>query len=251
LLSSSILPCVTLLRHSVSKGTTALPKDGTENERISSTQRAAEIAAVLEEDVALGRLRPRERLREDDLTRRFGAKRHVIRLALATLVEMGALVHQANKGVAVREFGFEEVEQLYQVRELVERRAAELIPVPAPPELIRELTAIHARHTAAVGKDDLRAVFRHNLLFHRVLFAACGNPSLVSVVEQFAMKTHGIRSYTIGDRSLLARVCKEHAAMIACLECGDRAGLMQAAVDHLRPAKEAYLARTRALMLSA
>jgi DNA-binding GntR family transcriptional regulator len=228
-----------------------LPKAALETERVSSAHRAAEIAAVLEEDVALGHLRPRERLLEDELARRFAAKRHVIRMALATLTDMGVIVHQANKGAAVREFELDEVEQLYQVRELVERRAAELIPLPAPEGLIRQLTAIHARHTAAVAKDDLRLVFRHNLLFHRVLFAACGNLYLVGVVEQFAMRTHAIRSYTIGDRHLLARVCQEHAAMIACLEKADRGGLVRTVVDHLRPAKDAYLARTRVLMLSA
>jgi DNA-binding GntR family transcriptional regulator len=213
---------------------------------MSSADRAAEIAAILEEDIALGQLRPRQRLVEAELSLRFAAKRHVIRLAFATLVEMGILVHQANKGVAVREFAPDEVEQLYQVRELVERRAAELIPLPAPPKLLRALAAIHARHIAAVARDDLRTVFRCNLVFHRVLFAACGNPALVGVVEQFAMRTHGIRSYTIGDRVLLARVCEEHAAMIACLRDGDRPGLVRAVVDHLGPAKDAYLARTNA-----
>jgi DNA-binding GntR family transcriptional regulator len=47
------------------------------------------LVSSLEEDIVLGRLHPRERLIEDELMRRFAAKRHVVRRALADLQQMG------------------------------------------------------------------------------------------------------------------------------------------------------------------
>lgn len=205
------------------------------------------ITRVLEEDIALGRLKPRERLVEDELIARFGVKRHVIRQVLIALEVMGVVVRQPNKGAAVKDYTSREVEDLYTVRELLEAKAAELIALPAERGLVEALAEIHGRHCAAVSAGNLRVVFRENLLFHKTLYAACGNPALAQVIEQFAYRTHAIRSYAIGSNSLLRRVCDEHAAIIAALRSGDRRKLVRLVTQHLLPAKNAYLEITRHL----
>src|SRR5690606_10746603 len=121
----------------------------------------------LEEEIVLGRLRPRERLLEEDLAREFDTKRHVVRAALAELEGMGIVVRQPNRGAMVRDFAAEEVEQIYNVREVLERYAAQIIPLPADPELLARLREIHARHGRAVDAGEPRTVFRANLEFHR------------------------------------------------------------------------------------
>ena len=103
---------------------------------------AADIAATLEEEIALGHLAPRERLVEEELAERFHVKRHVIRQALLDLDAMGIVVRQPNRGAAVKDFSASEVENLYLVRTLVETCAGKLIPMPAPPRLIEALLQI-------------------------------------------------------------------------------------------------------------
>src|SRR5450432_3284473 len=160
---------------------------------------------------------------------------------------MGIVVRQPNRGAAVRHYGVAEIEQLYMVRTLVEGCAAGLIPLPAPPGLVRLLNAIHERHCAAVKRGDLRCVFRENLLFHKTFFAACGNVPLVEVIEHLAMKAHAIRSYSIGNPELLALVCSEHAKMIGLLKGKDRKRLVALVGQHIQPAKNAYLQLARHL----
>ena len=201
----------------------------------------AQVVAALEEEIALGQIGPRARLVEEELTQRFDIKRHVARQALAELESMGIVVRLPNRGATVRDYSAAEVEQLYVVRTLVESGAAGLVSLPAPPALLRQLTAIHERHRAAVKKGDLRRVFRENLLFHKTFFAACDNPSLVEVIEQQAMKAHAIRSYSIGNPELLAMVCSEHAMMIELLKGTDRKRLVALVKQHIQPAKNAYL----------
>lgn len=218
-----------------------MEREGAAVERASANVRAAEIVRVLEEDIALGRVRPRERLLEDELTVRFDAKRHVVRQALSDLEAMGIVVRQPNKGAAVKDFRADEVEHIYLVRALVERRAAELIPLPGDPALVAALWRIHEMHSAAAAAGDLRRVFRYNLEFHKTFFAACGVPPLVEVIEQFALRAHAIRSYTIGDADLLRRVCADHASMIESLMSGERESLIALVTAHIQPAKQAYL----------
>jgi len=206
----------------------------------ASAERIRAIVACLEEDIALGRLRPRERLIEEDLALRFSAKRHVIRQVLIELQGMGIIVRQRNKGAAVRDFSSDEVEHIYAVRAILEGKAAQLIPLPNPP-LVAELRRIQKRRVLAVHKSDLRAVFRENLLFHKALFRACGNPSLVEAIDIFALKTHSIRSLPIGNPKLRAQLTADHGAIIEALAGCDRAKFVRRVVDHLLPSKKMYL----------
>src|SRR5579862_1938340 len=66
------------------------------------------VVSKLEEDVILGRLHPRERLVEDDLMARFGAKRHVVRQALVALERTGVVERIPNRGARVRAYRSEE-----------------------------------------------------------------------------------------------------------------------------------------------
>jgi len=191
----------------------------------------------------LGWLQPRERLVEEDLARRFGVKRHVVREAIFELERMGLVDRVPNKGAVVRSLDPQEVRQVYDVRIALETLAAELIPLPASPDIIAGLRYIQNRHAAAVKAEDPRAAFHANMAFHNALFAACGNPHLADLIHLSAKKVHGARSLTAVDPVYLRRACDEHWAMIEALETGDRQGLVTLARDHILPSRDVYLAR--------
>jgi DNA-binding GntR family transcriptional regulator len=205
----------------------------------------ADIVQRLEEEIALGLLRPRERLVEDELLSRFGVKRHIVRQVLAELELMGIVTRRPNRGATVRDFTADEIEQIYFVRELLERAAIEVMPLPAGVAVVTTLDDLHTRHCVAVKAGRLRDVFRLNLEFHQTLFEACGNAPLTEAISQFAFKAHAIRSYTIGDPNLLARVCKEHAQMIKLMRGSDRPALVKLVSEHKQPAKLAYIQASR------
>src|SRR5260221_915152 len=75
---------------------------------------ADQIARALEKDIVLGRLKPGEKLREEDLAVRFSASRHHVREGLARLERIGIVVKERNRGVSVRHFTADEVRQIYE-----------------------------------------------------------------------------------------------------------------------------------------
>ena len=199
------------------------------------------IVERLEEDIVFGRLRPRERLVEEDLAARFGVKRHGIREALAQLERMGVVVRRRGKGARVLDFAPGEIEHLFAVRELLESQAARLMPLPAAAAVLERLSDLHANHSRAVAAGDLHTVFRANIEFHEVLFAACGNPYLAQAIDAFAQKSHAVRFYSAAAPDLLARARDEHGHMIEALRDGDREKLVALSVAHLQPARQAYM----------
>lgn len=203
----------------------------------------APLVDVLEEEIVLGWLQPRERLVEEELSRRFATKRHLVREAIFELERMGLVERVPNKGAVVRSLDPLEVRQVYDVRIALETLAAELIPLPASPETISGLRDIQRGHAKAVEAEDSRAAFHANMAFHNALFAACGNSHLVDLIRQSAKKVHGARSLTAVDPVYLRRACDEHWAMIEALETGDRARLKNLFRDHILPSRDVYLAR--------
>jgi DNA-binding GntR family transcriptional regulator len=204
-----------------------------------ASDEVSRIAGLIELDIVFGRLKPRERLVEDDLIARFETKRHVVRSVLQELERLGILVRHKNRGASVRDFPPREVEELYDVRATLQRRAAEIIPLPAPRELVDALEALHLKHCRA--DSDLRRVFELNNSFHDTLFSACGNRHLAEAIGHYAWLAHAIRSYRMGDPHLLEQARHEHGQMIEALRRGDRAALVRLCVEHINPSKEIYL----------
>ncbi|MCG8695086.1 MAG: GntR family transcriptional regulator [Minwuiales bacterium] len=206
-----------------------------------------DVVRSLEFDILFGGLRPRERLVEDALIRRFGAKRHVVRHALAELERMGIVVRVPNRGATVRDFTAEEVEEIAEVRETLQRQAAQRMPLPAAPELIAALEAAQRRHDTAVASRDPRKIDDANEAFHNAFFEACGNHHLSEAIAHYAYLSRAMRLYPMVDPPLLETLRSEHWAMIDALRTGDRAVLRRLVVDHIQHSKEIYLAVRRSL----
>jgi len=202
---------------------------------------ADSIARTLEQDIVFGRLEPGAKLREEDLAERFAASRHQVREGLARLGQVGIIVKERNRGVSVRRFSAEEVRQIYDVREILQRQAALRIPLPVPPEKIKELEAINDRYEAAVGKGDLQAIHAANDQFHMEKFRLCGNDLLAGLVKQHMDLTYAIRAAGFFDPENLETSRRHHRIMLEMLRGRDSWALAQICVDHIQPTKTRYL----------
>ena len=214
--------------------------------KAQTVDRVRTIAAMLEEEIVLGWLLPRERLVEEELAERLAVKRHVVREALADLERVGLVERIPNRGAVVKSLDPTEVRQIYSVREALETLAAAQIPLPVDPERLAPLRSLQQQHAAAVEAGDARAAFRANMQFHETLFGACGNPHLVELIQGLAQKVHGARSITAASPAHLRLARDEHSAMVEALANGDRDRLVDLCRQHLGPSRDAYIAAVEA-----
>jgi DNA-binding GntR family transcriptional regulator len=204
-----------------------------------------EIADALEGDIIFGRLKPGERLREEALLERFGHSRHFIRSAFVRLEKKGILVRTRNVGAAVRAFSIAEVEEIYDVREMVQRQAALRIRLPADRDDVARIAAIQRDYVRCVEAGDLRGIHTCNDRFHLALFALCGNNHLLSLIKQYMDLTYVIRTNTFSDPQALEVSRFQHELMIEHLKGRDSWAFSELCVQHLRPNKEKYIGRLR------
>lgn len=216
-----------------------------EGNRGGADATADQIARALEKDIVLGRLKPGEKLREEDLAERFSASRHHVREGLARLERMGIVVKERNRGVSVRRFSIDEVRQIYEIREIVQRQAALRIRLPVEAATVGRLTAINDDYELAVDAGDFQRIHETNDLFHAELFRLCGNDILVQLVKTYMDLTYAIRGSAFSAPENLETSRRHHRIMLDLLTGSDSWALAQICVDHIQPTKTQYLAMLR------
>ncbi len=202
---------------------------------------SADLVKVLGDDIIFGRLAPGTRLIEDNLIARFGVTRHLVRQAFVELERTGIVVREKNKGVAVRSLTPSEVEQIYEVREMLQRQAALRIRLPAPAAVIEQLERLHREYSEHLRKGNYRGVHESNDAFHLAMFSACGNQYLVESIKHYMWLSLPVRSKKTANFDHAAASERDHEMIIRLMKGTDNWALAQLCVDHLQGAKTAYL----------
>lgn len=201
-----------------------------------------ELADRIEEDIVFGIYPSTSRLVEDRLMERFATSRYVVRRTFAELEARGLVERVPNRGVEVVELTPDDVEELYQVREILETSAARLTPLPADPETLAQLVKIVDAHEAAIAGGDFRAVFRLNIQFHALQFSLCRNNRLSEAIADYARKVHIIRAVKYNDAVHLGKVKQQHRMITRALAGDDQEFYVQCVREHLPASTAAYRA---------
>src|SRR3569832_1263026 len=207
---------------------------------LTREEEQAEVIRRLEEDIIFGRFAPGSRLVEDTLMARYGASRHFVRQGLFQLERQGIVLREKNVGATVRFYSADEVRQIYDVREMLTRQAALMIPLPAPAALVEQLSELQRQYCIQADAKNLRGIHEANDAFHMALFSACGNPCLVRSLQDYMNLTLPIRAKNLADREVLAQSRRQHENMIELLKGRDNWALAQQSVEHMQFSKKDY-----------
>ena len=195
---------------------------------------------TLEEDIILGRLKPRERLPESVLCRRLGVSRTLLREAFRRLEGAGLVTLQPNCGVVVRDFTPQEVDDVYYLRTALERAAIPLIVQRVRPEDVRDLRELTGQFEEACRREDMAGMILSNLMFHRRLARIAGNAFLCQSLELSHLQTHQVRYVAWLSAARVQRSVREHRTMIGALIRRDAAALRSIVMTHLSAGRDDY-----------
>lgn len=151
----------------------------------------AELAVQrLRAEIISGALAPGERLVEEHLTRRFGTSRAPLREALRLLGEQGLVEHLPRRGVRVTELSARDMDELFSLRDALERFAMRTALAGGPPEPARmaELTDSLAEMERATERADPLGRAEAHRRFHLALVALAGHQHLLRVYEPVILK---------------------------------------------------------------
>jgi DNA-binding GntR family transcriptional regulator len=196
--------------------------------------RNASVAAteLIREAIVDGRLKPGQRLKEEDLARQLGISRTPVREALLMLQVEGLIEATPNRGATVRVHTPDDLEDLYALRALLEGHAARRAGTRITEAEVDSLRESCERFEALSPDDDLRELVRENLFFHSTILDIAGSNRLAAMVrgvielplvyksyiwyspDQKRISSHYhrqiVRAFTTGDAERAELVMKEH-----------------------------------------
>ena len=209
---------------------------------ISRTVLREQVKDILLHRIVSGELRPGERLVETRIAGELGTSQAPVREALRDLELLRLVESEPFRGARVREFGDEELVEVYPVRavleELAAREAAKRLDGDVA-GLEREVDAM--RDAARSG--DVNALAQHDIAFHRLMVEAAGNTILeqcwksLGVEGRITISLYG--TYVEADEA-----AELHVPIVEAIRSGTPGAAGRAARKHVE--QFARIARNRA-----
>lgn len=196
----------------------------------SDTSQGEAAYAQLLAAIRSGTYSPGDRLREVEVAERLALSRTPVREALRRLEADGVIEHRPRLGAVIRKLSHAELVELYEMRIVLERTAAEMATKHAAPAEIDALRDLNAA-IANSAQTDAAAL---NQDFHRGLYLATRNRFLLDAARSLNNALMLLGPTTLGDAERIQVVTDQHAAILDAIEAGDAEAAGTAAETHLQ-----------------
>jgi DNA-binding GntR family transcriptional regulator len=176
------------------------------------------------------RLKPGERINEVTLARALNASRTPLREALNRLVSEGFLTFESGKGFFCRKYTVNEVHNLYQVRQALERFAVQTAVGLATDEQLTRLSEF-LTHTGSEHDRSLEELLAYDEYFHESIASFSGNDELLRVLKNINARIRFFRWVDMEQRR--KRTQGEHRAILTAISGRDAATACSLIENHI------------------
>jgi DNA-binding GntR family transcriptional regulator len=192
--------------------------------------RADEVYEQLKRDIAEFNLVPGDRFTENELSERLGVSRTPVRQALFRLQQEGYVEVLFRSGWRVLPFDFDQFEQLYDLRMVLETTAVHRLcedDKRVDRALLDELAAFWLVPTAG-RSTDMVEVSQRDEAFHCSLVAAAGNAEMTRVHRDVTDRIRIIRRLDFTKPARIDATYDEHAKILKAIQRkrGDQAAML-------------------------
>ena len=141
------------------------------------------IYEAIRDEITYGELLPGERLTEKELSEKFKASRSTIRECLRQLETEALLTFATHRGFTVSKLSIKQVEEIYNLRGLLESYATRLTAERATPAQVTHLKKLQKGCGQAAKTPDLKSWMKHNSEFHHFFYENCDNENLKILLD--------------------------------------------------------------------
>lgn len=175
-------------------------------------------------------LLPGQPLVEAELAAKLGVSKTPVREALKVLSNSGLVTFSPYKGASVCVVDAELAKAVYDVRLVLEPEAVRRTLERRDPTLLEDAAEALKEASAAISDRDQAALSLLNRRFHRALYSGCGNPLLVTILDDLKDRAALISIVGWEANPSWRKEWNEHKAILAAAKKGDA----QTASDLLR-----------------
>lgn len=200
-----------------------------------------QVYQILKEDICNGTYHPGQWLQENELAAQLSVSRSPVREALRQLAADGLVVEVPNKGVFVKEITLRDIEEIFDLRVLMENYAISRLRNNLTSSGIERLLSCQTQLEQAYLQDDLRRYTQIDAELHELFIQLSGNSLLESMYGRMLSLFQQFRIYSLLSRKRFDESNDEHKNIVHCLLKGDLSTAQSINRTHLQLAREIIL----------
>ena len=171
--------------------------------------------------IVAGELRPGQRVGQEEIADRLGVSLAPVREALAALEQEGQLTYKPRRGYFVTELRLEDLREIYELRTLLEGRAARWAAPLLDTDALERIELAAREVVEAAEANDVAAELAANRRFHFALLEAPGQAHTLRVIKLLWDSTETYRALYYNSPRERTEAVRAHERIVAALRAGD------------------------------
>lgn len=200
-----------------------------------------EAVKALREAILKGRFQPGERLLQTRLAEMLGISRTPIREALQWLEREGLVRRAGRQGMVVAQLLAKDIEDMYDVREVLDGLAARLAAQRASPSQLAALRRSIDKMAGYAEKGEPQKWLQTNQSFHDTLARAARNERLMRTLSAVHTSLHLLFPFVWSQRDRPALAYREHLQIYEALVAREPEEAERLARAHAQAVKRVVL----------
>src|ERR1700729_3816352 len=176
-----------------------------------------QVRRSLEAAMVAGELEPGELYSAPMLGELFGVSATPVREAMLDLAKDGFVVAERNRGFRVVEMSEDDLDEISQIRLLLEVPSTVQVAKIIESEVLDELSAIADTIVTAAARGDLIDYLASARRFHALLISKLGNDRLTDLVDRMRRQTRLFGLVALVESGLLVASAQEHHELVGAM----------------------------------
>ncbi len=196
---------------------------------------------MLKEDILTATFKPGELLVERDLARHYGVGKTPMREALHALQKEGLVDAIPRAGYIVSAITTRDVQELFQLRLILETSAAELAARNTSEQDLQRLRELAGFDYTYGDRASYEAFLNSNTNFHYMVARSSGNQRLAQIVLRLLEDLERLFHLELDIRDSAAEMVNEHIALVAALTNRDPEKARQVMAEQIVKSRDRVL----------
>lgn len=200
-----------------------------------------QVYEIIKKDICDGIYQPGQWLQEVELANKLNVSRSPVREALRQLASDGLLVEVPNKGIFVREFTPKDMEEIYDMRVMLEDYAFQCLEGRLTADGIDQLNECLSLLEYTFKNKNLKKYIELDAKLHELFVKLSDNNLLQMVYERVHLMIHQFRMSSLSDEQRFMESMEEHRTIVQEIINGNTKKAQQINHRHLELAKARVL----------
>ncbi len=175
------------------------------------------------------------------VSQELGLSRTPVREALLRLSSEGLVTFLPRKGFIVTSYTQEEIEEVFELRLILESVVVRKIAAKINQNNIDHLSEYIKLQQQAASENDYHGFMLSDRAFHKTFFELAGNSKLLEIMNNFQDICHMVGICYLKIDGLYGRSIHDHQAILKSLEKRDGDKAEAAIIDHINQVKSAVI----------